>query len=107
MASQSPPDQDDVRPIRRESSTIQRLGKKARTLTIGSAHAKEVPEEDEVRQESYPIYHLRWEQKLKPFLEKRYPELKARYENKDVCRPLLPEILALLSADLCVIGFKR
>jgi hypothetical protein len=104
MASQDSPDPNDVRPIRRES-TIQKLQKKARTLTIGSSHAaKVVPEEEEVQQECYPTYHLRWEEKLKPFLEKRYPKLKAKYEQKNVCRP--PRSPASSSADFCVIDVE-
>jgi hypothetical protein len=91
MALPIPPDPNNGGPIRR-ASTIERLTKKARTLTIGSKHAaEEVPEEEEAKPMCYSIYLLRWEEKLKPFLEEKYPELKARYEKRNVrCPPRTP-----------------
>lgn len=84
MASQNPPDPNNVRPIRRES-TIKSLTKKARTLTIGSSStAEEVPEDKAVKQASCSAYLLNWEEKVRPFLKERYPELKANYETKHV-----------------------
>lgn len=83
MASQTPPDPDNQRPIRRES-TLSKLTKTARTLTIGSSHAAEEVPEEKVKQASCAAYLLRWEEKLKPFLEKRYPDLKAKYDTKHV-----------------------
>jgi hypothetical protein len=101
MASQIPPDPNNVRPIRRESTMERLTNKAARALTIGSKHAaEEVPEEEDAKLMYYPIYLLRWEEKLRPFLEKKYPELKARYEKRDVRWP--PRIPALPSADFCV-----
>ncbi|RFU24655.1 hypothetical protein B7463_g11682, partial [Scytalidium lignicola] len=99
MASQTPPSPNTVRPIRQDSRNRSwRIS--ARSLTIGSQHAEEATESGGPGQESYPIYRLRWEEKLKPFLEAKYPELKARYEHPSV--RWLPRIPALASADLSI-----
>jgi hypothetical protein len=86
MDSHTPPDPDNLQPIRRES-TFQKVTKKARTLTIGSSHAAEEVPEEKVRQAWCSAYRLRWEEKLKPFLEKKYPDLKDKYDTKHVCQP--------------------
>jgi hypothetical protein len=87
MASTDPPDPSAGRPIRRESTmkSIKNLAMKARTLTIGKTQAeKDMPGVEELRQESYPTYLLRWDDKLKPFLVAKFPELKERYQGRDV-----------------------
>ena len=84
MPSTDPPDPNAGRPIRRESTikSIKSLATKARTLTIGKSQAeKHVPDEEELRQESYPTYLLRWDEKLKPFLVAKFPELMERYKR--------------------------
>jgi hypothetical protein len=85
MASQTPPGPNNSGPPIRRESTIKSLAKKARTLTIGSNHSKEAPPEEELTQESYAIYHLRWEEKLRPFLKRKFPDLSEKYGDSDVC----------------------
>lgn len=43
--------------------------------------------EEKVKQASCSAYLLRWEEKLKPFLQKRYPDFKAKYDTKHVGLP--------------------
>lgn len=73
--------------MRRESTmkSIKNLATKARTLTIGKTQAeKDIPDVEDLRQESYPTYLLRWDEKLKPFLVAKFPELKEQYNGRDV-----------------------
>ena len=84
MASQPPPDPNNLQPIRRES-TIKKLTTKARTLTIGKSNAEEdAPTDKAVKQAWCSAYRLNWEERVRPFLEGKYPELKAEYETKHV-----------------------
>lgn len=72
----------------RQGSRVRWLNTASR-LTIGKKQAiragAEREEEQSVTREYISVYRLRWEESLKPFLERKFPELKVLYQEKSVC----------------------